>query len=273
METNPIEGRITDFDRSSLIMMALSYFIYILLAPFLLFMGLFGKKARLFSHLCSRYIGKYLARVTISSHKGMRFRRIVTVKNLPPQYIIIANHLSRLDLVYSASVFAKPTYIGKTEIRQSILGLPAILSGSIFVKREEKDSRKAALEALQKKAAQGVSLGIFPEGASNKTDGNLKELKIGAFKIAKEFNIPLVLAAIHDYPGLDNKREVAIEVFDILNPEQFTSPEEIRDLAAEKIKERLEIQRQAIEKLLQTQQLGQSSLQQSNSAQQSLEIV
>lgn len=247
MKMNPIEGRITNFDRSSLVVMLLTNLVYIVLAPFLLLFSCFGKQAKFTSHLLSRFLGKYFARIIISSHRGMRFWRKVAIGKLPPQYIIIANHLSRLDLVYSASVFARPTYIGKVELKRSVLGLPAVLNGSIFVNREHKDSRKAALDALRAKAREGNALGLFPEGASNKTDGEPKEFKLGAFILAQEFNLPIVLAAVHDYPGTDGKREVGIEVFDILQPDQFISPDVMRDRAFAMISARLEEHRKIVE--------------------------
>ncbi|WP_141735631.1 lysophospholipid acyltransferase family protein [Oligoflexus tunisiensis] len=247
MKMNPIEGRIKDFDRSSLVVALLCNLTYVLLAPFLLLACRLGPKARFASHLTGRFVAKHFSRLIIASHRGMRFSRNIAIDALPNQYIIVANHLSRMDLIYTVSLFSRPTYIGKVELKRSLLGLATILSGSIFVKREEKDSRKAALNALRAKASEGHALGLFPEGASNKTDGEPMEFKLGAFIIAQEFKLPMALTAIHDYPAWDGKREVGIEVFDVLYPDQFASAEAMRDTAFERIRARLEARRLTVE--------------------------
>lgn len=110
-------------------------------------------------------------------------------------YIIVANHVSYLDIFFMYSILPKHPFLflGKGEI----LSYPIIRTyfKGLNIPVHRKDRRKAATSyTLAKKAVQeGWSLVIFPEGGIPDTDNpKMIPFKKGAFKLAKALSIPIV---------------------------------------------------------------------------------
>jgi 1-acyl-sn-glycerol-3-phosphate acyltransferase len=110
-------------------------------------------------------------------------------------YIIIANHSSYLDIFFMHSLLPDHPFLflGKSEI----LGYPILRTyfKNLNIPVHRRDRAKAAKSfGMAKKAIEdGWSIVIFPEGTIP-DDENPKMLpfKSGAFKLAKEMNIPIV---------------------------------------------------------------------------------
>lgn len=110
---------------------------------------------------------------------------------LPKQYILIANHPSALeDFAMPALFDVYP--LAKEGVRDwFILGRLSDFAGTVFVKRNNPDSRHAALQALLDAANSGKNLLIFPEGGC-KGRRIYKTFKTGAFDISLQTGIPIL---------------------------------------------------------------------------------
>lgn len=115
--------------------------------------------------------------------------------NLPPSgpVIIAANHVSNWDPVVVALALNRPVhFMGKSELfKYKILNKLFTKLNAFPVKTKTSD-RKAIQKALQV-LEEGNVLGIFPEGARNKT-GNIKALP-GVAMIALKSGAPIIPAA------------------------------------------------------------------------------
>lgn len=110
-------------------------------------------------------------------------------------YIIIANHSSYLDIFFMHSLLPDHPFLflGKSEI----LGYPILRTyfKNLNIPVHRKDRAKAAKSfGMAKKAIEeGWSIVIFPEGTIPDDDNpRMIPFKSGAFKLAKEMQLPIV---------------------------------------------------------------------------------
>jgi lyso-ornithine lipid O-acyltransferase len=110
---------------------------------------------------------------------------------LPKQYILIANHPSALeDFALPALFDVYP--LAKAGVRNwFILGRLSDFAGTLFVKRDNPESRHAALQSLIEAASNGKNLLIFPEGGC-KGRCIYRAFKMGAFDISLQTGIPVL---------------------------------------------------------------------------------
>jgi len=122
--------------------------------------------------------------------------RCVEKEPLPEgPYIIVANHTSYLDIFFMYSMLPKHPFVflGKSEILTYPIIRTYFKNLNIPVFRFDRKkvgvSFQLALEAIE----EGWSLVIFPEGTIPEVDiPKMMPFKNGAFKIAKEANVPIV---------------------------------------------------------------------------------
>ena len=122
--------------------------------------------------------------------------RCVEKEALPEgPYIIIANHTSYLDIFFMYSMLPKHPFVflGKSEILTYPIIRTYFKNLNIPVFRFDRKkvgvSFQLALEAIE----EGWSLVIFPEGTIPEVNiPKMMPFKNGAFKIAKEANVPIV---------------------------------------------------------------------------------
>ena len=125
--------------------------------------------------------------------------------DFPSPCIIVANHTSYLDILFSVFYIPKPAiYIGKAEL----LKIPVF---NIFFKYMDipvrRQNPKDAARAFEK-AAEWIDkkycVIIFPEGTIS-PKGVLKPFKNGAFKLAEQKQIPIVPAVnLNNWQLLEN---------------------------------------------------------------------
>lgn len=116
----------------------------------------------------SRWVKVYLAII------GLRVLAEGTeaIQNRPSQrgLLIIANHVSYLDVLVLASL-TPCVFVAKKEVHGwPLFGLAAKCGGTIFVDRTRKSAVAAVAEAMESALKQGVNVVLFPEGTS--TDGH-----------------------------------------------------------------------------------------------------
>jgi 1-acyl-sn-glycerol-3-phosphate acyltransferase len=107
-------------------------------------------------------------------------------------YVIVANHLSLLDILLMFRLFTHFTWVSKAEnFAVPFIGWNMRLNGYIPLRRGDRDSARAMLETCQRELRGGTSVMIFPEGTRSRT-GELQPFKTGAFELALRTGKPLL---------------------------------------------------------------------------------
>jgi 1-acyl-sn-glycerol-3-phosphate acyltransferase len=112
-------------------------------------------------------------------------------------HVLVCNHVSYLDSIV-LGVLLPPRYafVAKRELREHWLtGRPLRGLGAKFVERADTARSIEDTRALSACLAAGESLAVFPEGTFSATEG-LLPLRMGAFVLAAQANVPLVPAVL-----------------------------------------------------------------------------
>jgi len=168
-------------------------------------------------------------------------------KPLPRHYILIANHPSALEDVGIPMLF--PVYsLAKEEVKDWWwAGRINIAAGTLFVKRESVESRKAATEQLEAAVRAGRNVALYPEGGC-KGRRIFSSFRYGAFKVSLATGVPIVPVFLH-YESQDDfewhapqtlldkfwhfmtsqNSRASYYVYDAIDPRQFASAEEYNE--------------------------------------------
>lgn len=114
---------------------------------------------------------------------------------LPEQYIVIANHPSAFEDIGMTSLFrAYP--VAKIGVRDWFLvGRISDAAGTIFLKRDDKSSRKAAGAEIVEALTDGHNIAIYPEGGCK--GRRINQFLYGIFGISIETGVPIVPVFLH----------------------------------------------------------------------------
>jgi len=128
----------------------------------------------------------------------------VEVHGSPPSgpVLLLANHRSYVDI--AALLAQRPcAFLAKAEIEEwPLLGAAARATHTVFVRREDKASRRAARAGALALLQRGVAFAAFPEGTTSRGPGALPFFP-GLFELAAEQRIPVVPVAI-EYGNRDD---------------------------------------------------------------------
>ena len=108
-------------------------------------------------------------------------------------YVFVANHQGAFD------IFSIYGYLGhnfRWMMRKGLTNIPFIgqaceMAGHIMVDHHNPAATKKTMADAKKRLQKGMSIVMFPEGRRT-DDGKLGTFKSGAFKLAEEFNLPVV---------------------------------------------------------------------------------
>ncbi len=152
----------------------------------------------LFSH---QWAGYYPPRLWAKCWCALLFVK-VEVKNRDnisnkDSYVFIANHQGAFDIF---AIYGYLNHNFKWMMKKSLKNIPfvgsaCIAAGHILVDRSSPSAVAKTMETARKRLENGMSLVIFPEG-SRTLDRKLQTFKKGAFKLAIDFNRPLVPVTI-----------------------------------------------------------------------------
>ena len=111
------------------------------------------------------------------------------IPKVPSLYVM--NHRNLIDPVIISHLIDM-YFIAKAEVESyPFLGRGAALTGVIYVKRDAKDSRKAARETLNETLQKGLNVGVYPEGTTGTEEFTITFHK-GSFEEAAKLNVPVV---------------------------------------------------------------------------------
>ena len=104
---------------------------------------------------------------TARAHRDWVNLRISVTGKLPEAGLIVANHVSYLDIV-ALSAVGGFTFVAKKEVAKwPIFGTCARLGGTVFIDRSRRGAVGDAAEELRHHVEGGVATVIFPEGTSS----------------------------------------------------------------------------------------------------------
>ena len=130
---------------------------------------------------------------------GMGVR--ITVESRPPSRgLVVANHLSYLDIAILAATMPC-CFVSKMEvIRWPFFGKAARAGGTIFLDRSSPASSNNAAREISERLAQNIPVLLFPEGTS--TDGSqVLRFHSRLIQPAIELGAPVTAAAVRYTPG------------------------------------------------------------------------
>ncbi len=113
--------------------------------------------------------------------------------NRRTSYVFVANHQGAFD------IFSIYGYIGhnfRWMMRKGLTNIPFVgtacqMAGHIMVDHRNAHTVKKTMADAEKRLRNGMSIVVFPEGRRTDT-GKMGTFKSGAFKLAVEFNLPVV---------------------------------------------------------------------------------
>lgn len=114
-------------------------------------------------------------------------------------YIVVANHLSLIDIYILYGFLGRSLkWVMKKELRLvPFLGQACVAMGNIFVDRKNTEFDLKALREAKRNMTKGDCVIFFPEGTRSR-DGSLGSFKKGAFRMAKDLEIPIIPITLHD---------------------------------------------------------------------------
>lgn len=167
---------------------------------------------------------------------------------LPSHYVLIANHPSAFEDIGIPALFPVRS-LAKLEVADWwFVGRVAVAAGTLFVRRESSESRKAASQALIDAASAGDSVALYPEGGckGRRLGGRFFN---GAFVASFESGTPILPVFLHyhaqetfewaDQHLLVKLWQIATasnpradyHVFEPIDPGHFSSAEAMKDHA------------------------------------------
>lgn len=113
-------------------------------------------------------------------------------------YVFVANHQGAYDIF---SIYGFLGHNFKWMMKKSLEKVPFVgfacrCAGHIMVDRSSAAAIKLTMSTAKSRLRNGVSLVVFPEGTRSHT-GKMGTFKRGAFKLASEFNLPIVPITIN----------------------------------------------------------------------------
>jgi len=143
--------------------------------------------ARLF-HVWCRAFARALE-VDIRVHQKHR-------KRLPQRYILISNHPSAFEDIGIPAVFDVVS-LAKLQVQDwFIAGRIAKAAGTLFVDRDNPESRKQVIDTMVNAVNAGQNIALYPEGGC-KGRRLFSEFKTGAFEVSFRTGVPILPVFLH----------------------------------------------------------------------------
>jgi 1-acyl-sn-glycerol-3-phosphate acyltransferase len=153
--------------------------------------------------------------------------------------VLVANHLSLLDINVLYSLFRPFKWVAKGELfRVPIVGWTMTINDYVRVWRGDPESVRKMLAHCRRHLDRGTPVLLFPEGTRSR-DGRLQRFKDGAFVLAQEAGCPVypivVSGTFEALPktGLVIRKGMRahVRVLDPLSPKDYPTVAELRDAA------------------------------------------
>ncbi len=148
--------------------------------------------------------------------------------------VIIANHSNFMDITLTSPYIpiANKTLAKKELDKYPIFNI-LYRSGSILIDRKSATSRQESFEQMRYFLANKVGVCLFPEGTRNRTEQPLLSFKDGAFRLAREENVPVIITAllgtknVLNMEGQAKPTRLGIHFIERVDPSDFGSAAEM----------------------------------------------
>ena len=159
-------------------------------------------------------------RVTIRGREKLDSNRAV---------VLVANHLSLLDILVLFRLFSHFKWVSKSEnFRVPCIGWNMSLNRYIKLVRGNKQSIVKMMEQCEEALADGSSIMMFPEG-TRATTGRMRSFKPGAFELALSSRVPIQPLVIRGSGDalpkrgfvLQGRHTITVTVLDPVLPDKF----------------------------------------------------
>jgi len=143
--------------------------------------------ARLFHSWCRAFVRAL--DVDLRLHQKNR-------KRLPGRYILIANHPSAFEDIGIPALFDVVS-LAKLQVQDwYIAGRISRASGTLYVDRDDPESRDQAVEAMVQAVNAGQNIALYPEGGC-KGRRLHHEFRSGAFEVSMRTGVPILPLFLH----------------------------------------------------------------------------
>ncbi len=157
-------------------------------------------------------------------------------------YMLVGNHTSMADIMMMLKVSKNPfVFVGKKElVKIPIFGF-FYRRVCIMVDRSSARSRSGVYKRAKARLDNGLSICIFPEGGVPDENLLLDEFKDGAFRLAVEYQIPIVPISFPDnkkrfswqfFSGSPGRMRAVMDPFIATEGYDLTAKEDITSLNA-----------------------------------------
>ena len=162
----------------------------------------------------------------------VRIKKSGTEKLPDCPFLLVGNHQSVFDPMVEMLVLRKHNlaFVSKKEnIAIPFGGKFMVAGGCLSLDRENNRSAvKTISEAAERMKSGQFSMGIYPEGKSNKTPDEIKLLPFhsGSFKCATKADVPIVIAVIGNARDLQKRffrlyNVITLDIIDVITPEAY----------------------------------------------------
>jgi 1-acyl-sn-glycerol-3-phosphate acyltransferase len=160
-------------------------------------------------------------------------------------YVMVANHLSLLDILVLFRLFTHYKWVSKVEnFRVPFIGWNMSMNRYVRLRRGDRASVVTMLKACRETLAQGSSIMMFPEGTRS-PDGRMRSFKTGAFELALECKRPILPMVIRGSADalpkrgfvLQGRHQIRVTVLDPIPYESFAG--QPAEELAQRVRERI----------------------------------
>lgn len=117
-------------------------------------------------------------------------------QRLPQRFILIANHPSAFEDIGIPAAFDVVS-LAKLQVADwFIVGRISRAAGTLFVDRDDPDSRRQAIDTMAAAVDAGHNIALYPEGGC-KGRRLFTEFKSGAFEVAMKTGVPILPVFLH----------------------------------------------------------------------------
>ena len=143
-------------------------------------------------------------------------------------YVMVANHLSLLDILVLFRLFRHFKWVSKIEnFKVPLIGWNMSMNRYIKLRRGDRESVIQMMEGCEKAIGEGNSIMMFPEGTRSST-GEMRPFKPGAFELALKTGTPILPIVIHGTADalpkrgfvLQGRHQIRIGVLDPISHER-----------------------------------------------------
>ena len=145
--------------------------------------------------------------------------------------LVVCNHRNNIDpvIILGSLPELEVGFIGKKEVftEMSFVGKALHKLYGLAINRENnREAAKTIISAVKILKEDKASIGVFPEGYTNKTENNLLPLRSGVFKIAERAKVPIVVCTLYNSPSVfknmfRRRSDVYLDVAAVLTTEEL----------------------------------------------------